>query len=127
MPRAAGLLLLALTVPAQLINLYFTSLLLGRWTGLRRRLSALFSACGADTSSCAIVVKTPYARILGGAPNVYLGILWSLALMALALSWMLTGAFWVPWPFLLVAGGSVLLGAYLVYVLVAVLRQPCPL
>jgi len=34
-----------------------------------------FASCGADTSSCAIVVRTPYARLFGGTPNVhrYLG------------------------------------------------------
>ncbi len=124
---AAGLALVALTIPAQLINLYFASLMLGRWAPLRRRLSSLFMACGADTSSCAIVVKTPYARIFGGAPNVFLGIAWCLALLGLGLWWMATGRVVVPWPFLVVAAGTVVLGVYLVWVLVRVLKQPCPL
>jgi len=119
--------LVALTVPVLLINLYFAALMLGRWPRLRHRLGALFTACGADTSSCVVVVRTPYARLFGGAPNVHLGILWNLALLSLALSWMLTGGVAVPWPYLVVAGASVLVGLYLVRALVVELRQPCPL
>jgi uncharacterized membrane protein len=122
-----ALLLVALTVPVLLINLYFASLILGRWPGLRHRLGALFTTCGADTSSCAVVVRTPYARLFGGAPNVHVGIVWNLALLGLALWWVLTGRVEVPWPYLIVAGASVLVGLYLVYALVVELRQPCPL
>lgn len=127
MTTALAIGLVALTVPALLINLYFTSLMLGRWSGLRQRLGALFTACGADTSSCAIVVRTPYARLFGGAPNVQLGIVWNVALLGLALSWMVSGRVVVPWPYLGVAVVSVLVGLYLVRVLVVDLRQPCPL
>jgi uncharacterized membrane protein len=119
--------LVALTVPAFLINLYFTLLMLGRWPGLRDRLGALFTTCGADTSSCAIVVQTPYARLFGGAPNVHVGIVWNVALLGLALSWMVSGRVAVPWPYLIVAAVSVLVGIYLVRALVVDLRQPCPL
>jgi uncharacterized membrane protein len=119
--------LVALTVPALLINLYFASLMLGRWARLRHRLGVLFTACGADTSSCAVVVRTPYARLFGGAPNVHVGIVWNLALLGLALSWVVTGRPAVPWPYLIVAGASVLVGLYLVRALIVELRQPCPL
>ena len=119
--------LVAMTAPALLINLYFTSLILGRWPGLRQRLGVLFASCGADTSSCAIVVRTPYARLFGGAPNVYVGIAWNLALLGLAGSWILSGRVAVPWPYLFVASVSVLVGLYLVRALVVDLRQPCPL
>jgi uncharacterized membrane protein len=122
-----GIGLIALTVPALLINMYFSALMLGRWPGLRRRLEALFTTCRADTASCAIVVRTPYARLFGGAPNVYVGIVWNVALLGLALSWMVTGRVVVPWPYLLVAAASVLVGLYLVRALVVDLRQPCPL
>src|SRR2546428_14079689 len=91
------------------------------------RSRALFTTCGADTSSCAIVVKKPYARLFGGAPNVYVGIIWNVALLGLALRWMVTGGLVVPWPYLLVAVVSVLVGGYLVRALVVDLRQPCPL
>jgi len=124
---ALAIVLVVLTVPALLINLYFTLLLLDRGPGLRDSLGALFRTCGADTSSCAIVVRTPYARLFGGAPNVHVGILWNLALIGLAVWWMLTGQATVPWPYLIVAGASVLIGLYLVRALVVDLRQPCPL
>ena len=127
MTTALAIALVVLTVPALLINLYFTLLLLDRGRGLRDSLGALFRTCGADTSSCAIVVRTPYARLFGGAPNVHVGILWNLALLGLALSWMLMGRVTVPWPYLLVAAASVLVGLYLVRALVVDLRQPCPL
>ena len=127
MTAALAMGLVALTVPALLINLYFTLLILGRWPGLRHRLGALFTSCGADTSSCAIVVQTPYARLFGGAPNVHVGIVWNVALLGLALSWLVTGRVLVPWSYLVVAGASVLVGLYLVRALVVDLRQPCPL
>ena len=126
MTTALAIALVVLTVPALLINLYFTLLLLDRGPGLRDSLGALFRTCGADTSSCAIVVRTPYARLFGGAPNVHVGILWNLALIGLAVWWMLTGRAAVPWPYLIVAGASVLVGLYLVRALVVDLRQPCP-
>ena len=119
--------LIALTIPALLINVYFTSLILERWPGLRHRLGALFMTCGADTSSCAIVVRTPYARLFGGAPNVYVGIVWNVACLALAAEWLVSGRPAVPWAFLLVAAASVVVGLYLVWALIADLRQPCPL
>src|SRR5215510_3829069 len=124
---ALAIALVALTVPALLINLYFTLLLLDRGPGLRDSLGALFRTCGADTSSCAIVVRTPYARLFGGAPNVHVGIVWNLALLGLALWWVLTGRLAVPWPYLVVAVASLLVGFYLVRALVVELRQPCPL
>ena len=127
MTTTLALVLVALTVPALLINLYFASLILARWPRFRHRLGALFSACGADTSSCAVVVRTPYARLFAGAPNVHVGILWNLALLGLALSWLLTGRVGVPWPYLVVSAASVLVGLYLVRALVVELRQPCPL
>src|SRR5213594_4916841 len=127
MTAALSIGLVVLTVPALFINLYFTSLMLGRWPGFRHGLGTLFTTCGADTSSCAIVVKTPYARLFGGAPNVYVGIIWNVALLGLALRWMVPGGLVVPWPYLLVAVVSVLVGVYLVRALVVDLRQPCPL
>ena len=127
MAAAAGALLALLAVAALLVNLYFVSLMLGRWPRARQALSRLFNACGADTSSCAIVVATPYARLFGGAPNVAAGIPWSLAVLGLAAFWMATGRLVVPWPYLAVSVATLLVGAYLIYALVVVLKQPCPL
>jgi len=127
MAATAAALLLALVVPAMLINVYFTSLILERWARLRGRLAWLFHACGAETSTCAVVVKTPYARIFGGVPNVALGIVWCAALAGLAFWWLSIGRTPVPWPFLFVAAGTLIVAAYLVYALIVVLKQPCPL
>ena len=127
MAAAAGLLLAALTLAALLINVYFTSLLLDRGRHLRAALARLFNSCGADTSSCAVVLQTPFARMFGGVPNVALGIAWCVALLALAVYWIVAGRVVVPWPYLAVAAGTVVVGAYLVHALVAVLKQPCPL
>jgi uncharacterized membrane protein len=127
MAAAAGALLALLAVAALLVNLYFVSLMLGRWARARQALSRLFNACGADTSSCAIVVATPYARLFGGTPNVAAGIPWALAVFGLALYWIATGRLVVPWPYLAVAVATLIVGAYLIYALVVVLKQPCPL
>jgi uncharacterized membrane protein len=127
MAAAAGALLAVLAAASLLINLYFASLVFGRWPRLRRALGRLFTACGADTSSCAIVAATPYARLFGGAPNVAAGIPWCLALLGLAAYWTASGHLVVPWPYLAAALATLLLGAYLIYALAVVLKQPCPL
>jgi uncharacterized membrane protein len=127
MASAAGALLALLAGAALLINLYFAALILGRWPRLRGALGRLLTACGADTSSCAIVATTPYARLLGGAPNVAAGIPWCVALLGLAAYWIASGRMVVPWPYLVVAAGTLLVGVYLIYALVVVLKQPCPL
>lgn len=126
MATGAGVLLALLATGALLINLYFASIALG-WAGLRARLGRFFNACGADTSSCVIVFATPYARLFGGAPNVAAGIPWCLSLLGLAAYWIVAGRLVVPWPYLVVAAGTLVVGAYLIYALVAVLKQPCPL
>jgi uncharacterized membrane protein len=127
MARAAAILLLVLTTAALLINVYFVTLIYGRGAAVQRRLSGLFHACGADTSTCALVVTTPYARIFAGAPNVLAGIFWCVALYALAGYWLASGRLVVPWPYLMVAAGTVSVAGYLIYALVVILRQPCPL
>lgn len=127
MPVAAGAVLALLASAALLVNLYFAALILGRWPRLRGALGRLFDACGAETSSCAVVAATPYARLLGGAPNVAAGIPWCLALLGLGAYWIAAGRLVVPWPYLVVAAATILVGAYLIYALVVVLKQPCPL
>jgi uncharacterized membrane protein len=126
MATALAVSLLLVATAALLVNLYFTAIGMG-WSALRARLGALFQACGADTSSCTIVFRTPYARMFGGVPNVALGIVWCLALFGLAAYWLATGRLVVPWPFLLVAAGTLGVAAFLIHALVVVLRQPCPL
>src|SRR5262249_57445446 len=109
MTAALAIALVVLTIPALLINIYFTLLILRRAPGLRQRLGSMFTACGADTSSCAIVVQTPYARLFGGAPNVYVGIVWNVALLGLAVTWIASGPVSVPWAYLVVAAATRLL------------------
>lgn len=123
----AATLLAALALPALLINVYFSSLVLDRWAGLRLFLAELLGVCGVETASCSIVAKTSYARLFGGLPNVFVGILWCVALFGLAGHWAATGTTAVPWPFLLTAAASVVVAGYLVHALVVVLKQPCPL
>lgn len=125
-PLAAAL-LATLALPALLINVYFSSLVLDRWPGLRLWLAGLFGVCGVETRSCSLVAKTRYARMFGGLPNVFVGILWCVALFGLAGYWAATGTSVVPWPFLVVAAASVVVAGYLVHALVVVLKQPCPL
>ena len=73
------------------------------------------------------MVATPYARLFAGAPNVVVGVLWVLALFGLAGYWIASGTLVVPLPYLVVALGSLGVGAYLIYALVVVLEEPCPL
>lgn len=129
MPRAslAAAALAALALFALPINLYFAALILERWPRLRQRLASLFGVCGVETNTCSIVAETRYARIFGGQPNVLVGILWCLALLALAGYWAATGTTFVPWPFLVVAAASLCVAGYLIHALVVVLKQPCPL
>ena len=123
----AAALLAALALPALLINVYFSSLILDRWPVLRLSLAGLFGVCGVETGSCSLVAKTRYARMFGGLPNAFVGILWCLALFGLAGYWAATGTSVVPWPFLLTAAASVVVAGYLVHALAIVLKQPCPL
>jgi uncharacterized membrane protein len=119
--------LVALAFPALLINLYFATLILERWPGLRRRLASLFGVCGLETSTCSIVAKTKYARMFGGQPNVLVGVLWCAALFGLAAHWAVSGSTIVPWPYLVVSAASVLVAIYLIHALAVVLKQPGPL
>ncbi|HET7560276.1 MAG TPA: vitamin K epoxide reductase family protein [Limnochordia bacterium] len=73
---------------------------------------------------CAPLARSRQAQLFG-VPNVTLGLAYYLMLAVAAASGRLHG------PVLLVAAwvaaGTVALGAYLVYALVAVLKRPCPL
>jgi len=125
--RAAGVLLLLAAFALLVINVYFTALILGRWPRLRQALSRFLTVCRADTSSCAVVARSSYARMIGGVPNVAVGVPWALALVALAVVWMVTGRAIAPWPFLAFAALTVVAAVYLIYALRVVLHQPCPL
>jgi len=91
--------------------------------------------CAREGSSCVTVVQTPYARVFG-LPNSVLGIFFYLVLIG----WILGGQPLGPSVFVgnfvfapfvlaleLTSLGTVLLGFYLVYALIAKLHTHCPL
>jgi uncharacterized membrane protein len=93
--------------------------------------------CAREGSSCATVVGTPYARVLG-VPNSLLGIVYYLLLIAGAMrNWSFGINLYVPFtnvvvPFalgilILVSAGTTLLGFYLIYALRRKLHVDCPL
>lgn len=122
-----GVALIAISLLGLAINLYFAALIypLPGWVG--RGLGGAAAACGVDGGSCKRVVTTPYARIFGGVPNVAVGIPWCLLVIVLSAVYLATGTFHVRLPCLAIAGASVSIGIYLTWVLIARLREPCPL
>jgi uncharacterized membrane protein len=93
--------------------------------------------CAREGSSCATVVETPYARVLG-VPNSLLGIVYYLLLIAGAMTHWSFGInlyvhstdFVVPfalWILVLVSAGTTLFGFYLIYALRRKLHVDCPL
>lgn len=104
------------------ISSYFTAVAY-RW--IRPDAAWVPRVCRLDEGTCASVVHTPRARVLG-VPNSVLGQLYYLALIAgVASGWLWVG----PWRqlALLAAAMTVLLGAYLTYSLLYVTRVPCRL
>jgi len=119
--------LIAISLVGLAINLYFTSLLYRLPAWLTRLPGGTAAACGVDGGSCKRVVQTPYARLFGGQPNVFVGLLWSVLVIALAAIYLQTGTFYLWWPCIAIAAASLLVAVYLVYVLLFVLHDPCPL
>jgi uncharacterized membrane protein len=109
------------------INLYFWSLFYPLPARLAAALTRGAAACGIEGGSCRRVAGTSHARLFGGLPNVAVGLPWSLLVLALAVVALATGAFPLWWPCFLVAVASVGVSLYLVYVLLFVLHDPCPL
>jgi len=112
--------LIAASLVGLVINLYFVALLYPVPGWVTR--AAL--ACGIDGGSCRRVVETPYARLFWGQPNVIVGLPWCVAVIVLAAICLATGTFYLWWPCMVVATGSVLVALYLVYVLLFRLRDP---
>ena len=114
--------------------LYFTFAYYGRIKKARWVPEIL---CAREGSSCATVVETPYARVLG-VPNSLLGIVYYLLLIAGAMTHWSFGInlyvhstdFVVPfalWILVLVSAGTTLFGFYLIYALRRKLHVDCPL
>ena len=124
-------LILLLALAGLLDALYFTLAYYGRAKKARWVPAAL---CAPESSSCARVVRTPHARLLG-VPNSVLGIAYYLGLVG----WILAGgsgspaiatAAWLrgtAWLLIAVGAGAVLLGSYLIHALWRVLHIHCPL
>ena len=101
---------------------YFTAVAF-RWT--KPDVRWIPPSCRLEERTCAAVVFTPSARVFG-PPNSLLGQVFYAALLAG------TVGGWVSdpryWPLYLAAGvATVVLGVYLSYALLFVLRVPCPL
>ena len=119
--------LIAISLLGLAISLYFMSLLYPLPAWLTRALARAAKACSIDGGSCKRVVQTPYARIFGGAPNMIIGTLWSVAVIAQSAVFLATGTFPL-WSFsVFVSLASVAVGFYLTIVLFFVLKDPCPL
>lgn len=81
--------------------------------------------CRLEGRTCRLILDTREARVFG-LPNSVLGIVYYAVLLVVSAR---GGRLEEPWATLLlaVAWGTVVLGAYLTYRLLAVLRVPCPL
>lgn len=119
--------LIALSVVALAINLYFVSLFWAVPPWFARLVGGGARACGIDGGICRRVVATKYGRLFFGQPNVVLGLPWCVLVIACAAAFLVTGAFPLWWPCVLVAGASVAVGFYLTYALLVILKEPCPL
>lgn len=109
------------------INLYFVSLFYPVPAWFARAAKGGARACGIDGHACQRVVTTPYARLFAGRPNIVAGLPWSLLTIACAAVALATGTFPLWWPCMAIGLASVAVGVYLTYVLVFVLKEPCPL
>ena len=116
--------LIAISLLGLAISLYFMSLLYPLPAWLTRALARAAKACGIDGGSCKRVVQTPYARMFGGAPNMIIGVAWSVGVIVLSAMYLLTGTFPL-WSFaVFVSLASVAVGVYLTIVLFFVLKDP---
>jgi uncharacterized membrane protein len=122
---AAGL--IAASLFALVINLYFISLMVPFPARLKALLGWTAHACGVEGGVCEIVVQTPYARMFGGVPNVFVGVFWNFWIVFVATQLAFTHVL----PFAVftrvIAVASLGVAAYLIYVLLFVLKKPCPL
>ena len=116
--------LIAISLLGLGISLYLMSLLYPLPAWLTRVLARSARACGIDGGACKRVVQTPYARIFGGAPNMIIGTLWSVAVIVQSAVFLATGTFPL-WSFaVFVSLSSVAVGIYLTIVLFFVLKDP---
>lgn len=116
--------LIVLGVANLAINLYFVTLFWPVPGWLTRSMGRAMRACGVDGGSCARVVKTPYARLLAGRPNVVAGLPWSALCIVLGGACLATGTLYLWELAFCVALASVAMGAYLTWALLVALNDP---
>ena len=120
--------LIAASLLALVINLYFVSLMTDSFPApLKRALGIAAHACRVEGGVCEIVVKTPYARMFGGVPNVFIGLAWNAWVIGSAVVLLATGELPLIYVSWFIALGSLVVAAYLIYTLLFVLKKPCPL
>lgn len=126
-PRLLAAGLIAATLFALAINLYFISLMMPFPARAKRLLGWAANTCGVEGGVCEIVVQTPYARMFGGVPNVFVGVFWNVWIVFVAVELARTGALPFPVPTRAIAVASLGVAAYLIWVLFFKLKRPCPL
>ncbi len=114
--------LLLLAIAGLTIASYFTAVAF-HWMRPDARWVPRF--CRMDERSCAVIVFTREARLLG-PPNSLLGQFFYAALLFALVGGILDRSPTL-WLALAASAGSVALSLYLAYALLAVLRVPCPL
>jgi uncharacterized membrane protein len=82
--------------------------------------------CRMDEATCARVVDTPSARILG-LPNAVYGVAWYAVAIGAGAAILVKGSLPLCWAYVAVAAATVLLSAYLAWALVVRLHTPCVL
>jgi len=127
MGTAAAIGLIALSAFQGAISLYFATLLYRLPTWLGRALGGAAGACGIDGGSCKRVVRTPYARLLGGQPNVLAGLAWAALVIVCAAIYLSTGRFPLWRTCVAISWASIAVAVYLTWVLLRKLHDPCPL
>ena len=117
-----GLAVTSLSIAGLMIASYLTAVSY-RW--MEPDAAWLPAVCRLDERTCASVVFTPQARLLG-PPNSVLGQFYYAVLIVAAVAGVLDTA---PWSYGLLAAAAATVGlaAYLAYALLWVLRVRCPL
>ena len=117
------LLLPLLSTVGLLISTYFTAVAY-RWVRPDVRWMPAF--CRMDEQTCATIVFTPQARVIG-LPNSVLGqVFYVMMLLGVQLGWV-HGPDPVRMAYLAASAATVAIGVYLSYALVFTLRVSCPL
>ena len=118
-----ALVLALLSTAGLLISTYFTAVTY-RWVRPDIRLVPTF--CRMDEQTCATIVFTPQARLIG-LPNSVLGqVFYVMMLLGVQLGWVY-GPDPLRMAYLAASAVSVGIGVYLSYALVFTLRVSCPL